>query len=66
VSNMRVILILCVRLTEKYFLGTLNVKGNFTYSHADALFMAWTVAPSVGLFNKLTTKPTKPSKQTEK
>jgi hypothetical protein len=34
-------------------------------SFSDALFKAWIVAPSVGLFSKLTTKPTKPSKSTE-
>jgi hypothetical protein len=34
-------------------------------SFSDALFKAWTVAPSVGLFSKLTTKPTKSSKPTE-
>jgi hypothetical protein len=27
----------------------------------DALFKPWTVAPSVGLFSKLSTKPTKPA-----
>jgi hypothetical protein len=53
-----------------YFLGTLNEKGNFTMrtrsnSFSDALFRAWTVAPSVDLFSKLTRKPTKPSKPTE-
>jgi hypothetical protein len=34
-------------------------------SFSDVLFKAWSVAPSVGVFSKLTTKPTKPSKPTE-
>jgi hypothetical protein len=39
-----------------HFLSTLNENGNFT----DELFRTLAVAPSVGLFSKLATKPTKP------
>jgi hypothetical protein len=50
-------------LIKKRILRTpMRTRSNsFSY----ALFKAWTVAPSVGLFGKLTTKPTKPSKPTE-
>jgi hypothetical protein len=44
-----------------------SFHSRFKLAHcfSDVLFSAWTVAPSVGLFSKLTTKPTKPSKPTE-
>jgi hypothetical protein len=44
-----------------------SFHSRFKLAHcfSDTLFSAWTVAPSVGLFSKLTTKPTKPSKPTE-
>jgi hypothetical protein len=60
---------------KKLFLTYALFRTHFfvrTFSYAlfrthflDALFRAWTVAPSVGVFSKLTTKPTKPSKPTE-
>jgi hypothetical protein len=46
------------------FLGTLNENGTDkrTKSNAfsDALFRTLTVAPSIGLFSKLSVKPSKP------
>jgi hypothetical protein len=44
---------------KKVILRTLmRTRSN---SFSDALFKAWTVAPSIGLFSKLTKKPTKPA-----
>jgi hypothetical protein len=37
----------------------------FGRAFSDALFRTLTMAPSVGLFSKLTMKPTKPSESTE-
>jgi hypothetical protein len=50
----------------KCFLGTFNEKSNYVLpsgrTFSDAFFRSLTVAPSVGLFSKSATKPTKPSK----
>jgi hypothetical protein len=40
-------------------------KRTKSNSFLDALFRTLTMVPSVGLFSKLTIKPTKPSKPTE-
>jgi hypothetical protein len=42
---------------KKVILRTPMRRRNNSFS--DVLFKAWTVVPSVGLFSKLTTKPTK-------
>jgi hypothetical protein len=43
-------------------LGPMQTRagGNENHSFSDALFWMRAVAPSVGLFGKLATKPTKP------